>query len=317
MTRKPSARRLLSHRLRGFAPHDSSLQALSVALATGVGHVEIDTRMTSDAQILVFHDAVLDGATNRSGPVCEADLTRAGRPLFAPAGPQVPLLSELADRFAELADGSVRLHVDLKDAGDEVAHVACLEDAGLIGRCAFVSWWPQALRALHEIAPSVPLYFSYVPLSGWLSPLRHLRGLVPEGEVPASLGGVVAAALDTGEQELSRVVIRPTPEDMLGSVAPPAQRRGHYPIHVLPRLPDVEFCELIARSGGGINVPVRCLSRSLVRDAHRRALAVGTFSAHSLGQARWILARQRPDIVYMDDGASLVGLWRRPNQSPP
>jgi glycerophosphoryl diester phosphodiesterase len=89
---------------------ENSLASFERAIELGADMIELDVRRTRDQEVIVFHDADIDGA-----PV--ADLTRAE--IEGLAGLLPPLLEEAL----ELAHGRIALDVELKEDGyvDELA----------------------------------------------------------------------------------------------------------------------------------------------------------------------------------------------------
>ncbi|MCB0054235.1 MAG: hypothetical protein KDE24_32350, partial [Caldilinea sp.] len=60
---------IFAHRgARRVAP-ENTLPAFAAALAMGVDGIELDVHRTTDEQLVVIHDFVVDGTTNGSGPV--------------------------------------------------------------------------------------------------------------------------------------------------------------------------------------------------------------------------------------------------------
>ena len=54
----PTLTQLVSHRFRGFSPHENTIQGLNAALDFGVAQVEFDIRVTKCGTPLIYHDAV-------------------------------------------------------------------------------------------------------------------------------------------------------------------------------------------------------------------------------------------------------------------
>ncbi|MFH1981466.1 MAG: glycerophosphodiester phosphodiesterase family protein [Pseudomonadota bacterium] len=110
--RAPSARELKRCRLithRGVYDNrrvwENTTAAFDAAVAGGVWGIECDVRWSRDQQAVVFHDP--DFRRLAGAPVRVADLTAAQ---IRERWPQVPLLSELADRYGR----RVHLMVELK-----------------------------------------------------------------------------------------------------------------------------------------------------------------------------------------------------------
>src|SRR5258707_1125261 len=110
---------LLSHRLRGFSFHESSLSALAQAVRSPARYLEVDTRLSADSQILVLHDTRYDRLTRSRGMVHALPALPSAPPLFQGLPDErVAHLEELVERFAA-AGGRQVLMVDIKDFGAE------------------------------------------------------------------------------------------------------------------------------------------------------------------------------------------------------
>jgi glycerophosphoryl diester phosphodiesterase len=95
-------------------------------VGAGVPRLEVDVRFLADDTPVVFHDAVLDGDTNATGPVEQLDRAAARSVrLRAPGDHPIPVLADVADL---VRDGSSLLQVDLKPllplTGGQLRHLA-------------------------------------------------------------------------------------------------------------------------------------------------------------------------------------------------
>lgn len=175
MTQVPLGK-LVSHRLRGFAPREHDLDSLTRVSRVDVPYLEIDTRATADGGLFVGHDPLNDGGT------ASASLDRA-----------------LA-LFAEHARPDQRLCLDIKDAGTESRHLDAVRAHGLEDRIVFVSWCPQVLLGLDALGTRAPLFLSHLNL-------RFLGGVGAAlgrllAKVVFRLGGVVVLGQDRWNAEL-------------------------------------------------------------------------------------------------------------------
>lgn len=151
--------RLISHRFRGFAAEENTIAGLMSAMTRGVQHLEFDIRVARCGTPLIYHDEyALDGDRNvrKICDVMAKDLkTIGGRFATMPKAEDLFLAAGLHD------NKTPHLLVDIKDAGFESEIHALVMMAGLGTRVTYVSWVPEALYQIHDIAPEVPICLSH------------------------------------------------------------------------------------------------------------------------------------------------------------
>src|SRR5262249_19034435 len=128
-----------------YAP-ENTLPAFELAVTQGAAALEIDVRLTRDAEVVVFHDARVDRTTDGHGEVrlmtlAELRALDAGR-WFGDTwhGTRIPTLREVLEQFA----GRVVIDVDMKAgtalrsvaAETEPLHSAPIDPAGPIAKRA-------------------------------------------------------------------------------------------------------------------------------------------------------------------------------------
>ncbi len=289
--------RLLSHRLRGFSPYEGSLAGLRAALDQRVQWIEIDTRIAMDGTILVFHDSRLDRLTCESGPVAEYSVTRQGPPVYRGAPKvEVPTLQAFLQEFAARR-GSTRLMLDIKDAGSEESHCRCVASAGLDDSVWIISWSPQILRRMHEIAPHLRLGFSHVPLTRWGTVLRGAVRALGRGSALRAAGRLLSRL--GVDHDLQDVVLYLDEYD--GAADPLERARGSFPIHFASSVLGGEVGELLRRTGGGVGAPALFLTPAYVEEAHRKSLSVFVYSLDSPAAARQAKERCDVDIIFTNN----------------
>jgi glycerophosphoryl diester phosphodiesterase len=289
--------RLLSHRLRGFSAFEGSLSALRAALADAVPWIEIDTRMTGDKIVLVFHDSRLERLTHEVGPVADYRVEGGGLPRYRNSSNEcVPMLDEFLREFAARRD-STRLMLDIKDAGSEELHCRAVARAGLDDVVWIISWSPQILRRVHHIAPHIRLGFSHVPLTRWRSLCRAVIPIIGRGRVVRQAGRLLARL--GVDRDLQDVVLYldeyNSPTDPFEGVA------GGYPIHFASAAPTGEIAEILLRTNGGVGTPAMMLTPEYVKDVHRAGLSVFVYSFDTFAAARDAMARTDVDIIFTNN----------------
>lgn len=154
--RLPIAHRAL-HDAAGGRP-ENSRAAIRAGMAAGYG-IELDLQQSRDGRAMVFHDYELGRLTAEKGPVRQRDAEELER---------IPLLGgdEGIPTFAEvlaLVGGRVPLLVELKDQHGQMGetdgaleHAVAADIAGYDGPLALMSFNPNMVRRLAELAPGRP-----------------------------------------------------------------------------------------------------------------------------------------------------------------
>ncbi|WP_026942167.1 glycerophosphodiester phosphodiesterase [Hellea balneolensis] len=150
---------LISHRFRGFAPHENTVQGLIAALDFGVLNLEFDIRVAKCGTPMIYHDEyALDkiGTAHRLSDVMARDYAALGG-LFS----HMPTAEMLFAAMGAHPNKDARFLIDIKDAGFEAEIHALVMLNRLGGRVIYVSWVPEALYTMHDIAPEADFCLSH------------------------------------------------------------------------------------------------------------------------------------------------------------
>jgi glycerophosphoryl diester phosphodiesterase len=163
-----------AHRGASAYHSDNTLEAFAAAIALGADAIETDVRRTDHGAIVLAHDELLPGAGEGLVPLAE---------------------------LVALADGVIRLDVELKEAGYEAEVLALLEPrpAGLI----VTSFLPAALAAVRALDPAIETGLLFEP---W-DPLHDLFGRADE--VGARIVGPHFTLIDDDLRRRARAAKRP------------------------------------------------------------------------------------------------------------
>lgn len=157
----------IAHRGFSAAAPENTLAAFSRAIQAGSDLVEMDLRLSRDAQVIVFHDRELDRTTDGEGPAGERTLAQlkeldAGS-WFSPefAGEKIPTLDEVLELFAPTRTG---LYLELKiDRGEENVReelvprvLNVLAGRAVPERLFLASFDHPALRLVRSLGPGLP-----------------------------------------------------------------------------------------------------------------------------------------------------------------
>ncbi|MXQ09806.1 hypothetical protein GQ651_18315 [Alphaproteobacteria bacterium GH1-50] len=141
---------IVCHRGANTIAPENTLPALECALAGGFSHIEVDLHITSDGQIAVIHDPMLDRTTDGTGPVTEKTMEElraldAGSwfdPFFA--GTRIPTLDEVLTLIRRY---DARAYLEFKSAPPAPV-LEQVTAAGLLDRVFF---WSFNRDFLHEL----------------------------------------------------------------------------------------------------------------------------------------------------------------------
>ncbi len=143
-----------AHRgLWGEGLPENSLGAFCAAADRGFA-IELDIQLSSDGEVMVFHDYTLDRVCGRAGKICELSAAELGNiPLNGIENECIPTLRQVLDAVA----GRVPLLIELKGESASTALVpvalAVLKDYK--GPWCMESFNPLLLRAVKKRAPHV------------------------------------------------------------------------------------------------------------------------------------------------------------------
>ncbi len=155
----------ISHRLKGFDAADATPRGLYSAINAGITAIEIDLRITKDKQIIINHDSHLFKQFGIDKYI--AALTLYEIEHLQPNIAEDQRVLSLLHLFEIIASSSIYLFLDIKEYGYEVQIIKLIDSFGLSDRVTIVSWLPESLLKVHEIAPTLPLCFSHYPINNY------------------------------------------------------------------------------------------------------------------------------------------------------
>ena len=154
-----SFEQLISHRFRGFATRESTIDGLVAALDFGVRQIEFDIRMTACGTPIITHD---EAARSDAGDLIKIRDVRAAN--LSELGGDFACMPNARDLFQTIANHpnqDCRILIDVKDAGfEEMLYALCAEHR-LRERAIWVSWLPEVLYALEDIDPGAEKCLSH------------------------------------------------------------------------------------------------------------------------------------------------------------
>ena len=129
---------------------ENSMEAFARAVEAGYG-IELDVRVSSDGELMVFHDETLDRVTAEKGKFVERSAEELKKIKLLGTGNTIPTFREVL----ELVDGKIPLLVEIKEF--DGSYKATEKTAEILkeykGPFIVESFNPMALRRLKELAP--------------------------------------------------------------------------------------------------------------------------------------------------------------------
>ena len=240
----PGLQNLISHRFRGFAPHENSIAGLNAALDFGVLNLEFDIRVAKCGTPMIYHDEFAKDGKGRKHWLKDvmADNFAALGGTFS----HIPTADALFAAAASHTNTKARFLIDIKDAGFEEEILSLVRLNKLAGRITWVSWLPDVLYRMHGIDPDTPLCLSYwCKRPGQITIAKHdifeaKNGIIPRGKPGYTHGKRLGWFVD-------------------------GPLRG-------------DLRKFIKKTGGSVCVPQNMVSRDLADDYHADGIAVSTFS---------------------------------------
>jgi glycerophosphoryl diester phosphodiesterase len=152
LTAQPVAHRGLHNRTNGIIENTPS--AFTAAIAGGFA-IETDVQLSADGEAMVFHDDTLDRLTETSADIRTLTAAEISEIRFKETADRIITLGDLCD----LAGGRVPLVIEVKSRfdGDRklVTRIAQVL-AGYPGPAALMSFDPDQVLAIRELAPNIP-----------------------------------------------------------------------------------------------------------------------------------------------------------------
>lgn len=258
---------LISHRFRGFAKHENTIDGCVAALDFGVLNLEFDIRISRCGTPMIYHDEYARGANRRKQFISET-MARDFE-AFGGVFSRIPMADVLFREISQHANQKAKLLIDIKDAGFEDIIHALVCAHNLQNRTVYVSWLPNVLYAMSEIAPNIPLCLSH-----WCkNPSKAVRLLHKVHK--AENGHVKRLPIKFIHGERSGWFVD---GPLSGSLR-----------------------DIIKTSGGSVCVPQGMASKNLVEDYQRDGIEVSTFSYTKWGA---ILAHKDAlniDLYFIDN----------------
>ena len=235
---------LISHRFRGFALYENTLEGLRAALNFGVLNLEFDVRMAKCGTPMVYHDEYALDSNGNKQYLCDYKASE-----YVGLGgtfTHMPTLDALFSTVKVHNNQTAKLLIDIKDLGFEHEIHALVMYYHLQHRTVYVSWVPEVLYRIHKLAPNIPLCLSH-----WCGDVS--KAVAASHDMHVSKDGIIPRM---GDQYMTGVRYGWVSKQSLSG----------------------DMLAILKNSGGGICVPEFMLTRELSDFYHAQDLFVSTFS---------------------------------------
>lgn len=235
---------LISHRFRGFSEFENTLEGLRAALDFGVQNLEFDVRVAKCGTLMIYHDEYAQDGSGQNRKLCEHKASEYAD--IGGAFSRMPTFDALLEIVKAHKNTTARLLIDIKDYGFEGEIHALVMMHRLAGRVVYVSWLPDVLYRLHEMAPNIPLCLSHwcMPANADIKASHHVH-VSKDGHITRGTRNYII-----GERS-GWAVLKSLAGDMLS---------------------------ILRASGGGVCVPQNMITRDLTSYYHAHKMFVTTFS---------------------------------------
>lgn len=214
--------KIIAHRGYSGVSPENTLSAFVNAIDIGADMIELDVQLTSDGQVVVFHDNDLLRIIGCEGAIADyslEELKRMDAGIWFGSdfeGEKIPTLAEVL----ELVQGSdLNIYLELKDIGDvegfEEAVLNVVREYDMQDRCLMASFQYEYLRHFKELDESIQILFN--TSSGSLTLTEEFPADYYGLNVEMITADMVEAIHNTGGQAYAWTVN--TPEQMRNVVA--------------------------------------------------------------------------------------------------
>ncbi len=153
---------IIAHRGASADAPENTMAAFSLALEHEADGFELDVQLSSDGELVVFHDYTVGRMTNGKGRVSDLTLKQL-QALDMPEDQRIPTLRELFDRFGNEPLYNIEIKVEGDSGGRiETAVVNCIQSYSLENRVLVSSFNHSIVRHFRQLLPEqIPVALIY------------------------------------------------------------------------------------------------------------------------------------------------------------
>ena len=152
-----------------YSEKQNTLAAAQEAFKAGADAVECDIYLTADNEIVIMHDATLDGTTTGTGNVEEMTLAEVQKyEVDVGGGGQNRSIPTLREFFEEFKDTDLVHFVEIKSSRPEIVPVlkTLIEECGVSDQVVVISFLGEQLARVHEQIPELSVGYLVNSASG-------------------------------------------------------------------------------------------------------------------------------------------------------
>ena len=176
---------LFAHRGRSAKAPENTMAAFTLAWESGIPGIELDVRLCTTGELVVFHDAETKRITGTPGTIEQSSLAEL-RDLDAGAwfseeysGQRIPTLDEVFDA----APVGTYFDIEIKVCGHNSRAVAtelarAIHRFSMANRCIISSFYPSAVWASKSACPGIPTALIYSDALKTEHPIQHIAARV-------------------------------------------------------------------------------------------------------------------------------------------
>ena len=153
--------KIIAHRGYSSLYPENTMHAFKEAVATGADGIELDVQLSSDGQLVIYHDYNIGRNTDRIGHIDEYTAAELGHvQVHAGKLDLTDTIPTLRQYFEFIKDKNVFTNIELKNTeipneGMEEKLVALIDEFGLRDKVLFSSFNHRSLRKLQKLAPDI------------------------------------------------------------------------------------------------------------------------------------------------------------------
>jgi glycerophosphoryl diester phosphodiesterase len=271
--KKTPAQKLLSHRFRGFANIEHTFSGFENAINSDVKNFEVDTRVSKDGVIYVYHDPIIQGHLIAEKESSFLDTLKVYQE------EKIPRLDELLKLFKEKFAEDTRLSLDIKDIGFEKQHMELIQKYGLESRIDIVSWCAKTIVNFDRLGANLPLFLSYQSLFAY-----GFKGMLEEFWMRNRIK-IKKRIVFTGKNIFDKV---------------PEKLYMGYMHSLRSRTLPAELLKVIQKSNGGVCVAKHLVCPALITYCKENNLRLWVYSINEINGYRRFAEMDDVEMIFSD-----------------
>lgn len=275
--RKLNLNKYLSHRLRGFDKYEYTIKAVKNAIKANIPYLEIDTRVSKDNVLYVYHDPEYNSVSNKKINISKTTSSAINSNKYC-NNYNIMTLDEFLKIFTQRDNKNQTLCIDIKDYGYEKEHLELVEKYNLESNIVWVSWIPQTLIAMDKISPDSKKVLSCLNLFNY-SILGKFLENIPIFKLIFT--HIVFIGKNLYSSDLNNY------------------KKGFQHCYIAQQFPN-ELIDILSKNSGAICIPKKILSKNLIDYCKKNNIKIWIFSVKDYKEYKEYL-NQNIEVIFVDD----------------